>query len=83
MVQAADLSNGERLHNDKCVACHTEKSAFGQPEIFYIKKDRKVNKPEDIHRMVSLCNTELRLDLFPEDEQDIAFFLNNHYYNFK
>ena len=80
---AADLPNGERLHNEKCVACHTEKSAFGQPDIFYLKKDRKVHDFKGVQRMVSLCNTELRLDLFPEDGQDIALFLNTRFYRFK
>ena len=82
-TQAADVANGERLHDEKCVACHAEKAVFGQADIFYLKKDRKVNKPQDIKRMISLCNTELRLDLFPEDEQDIAAFLNSRYYQFK
>ncbi|MCE2679668.1 MAG: hypothetical protein LW629_04280 [Burkholderiales bacterium] len=80
---AADLANGEKLHTDKCVACHAQKAVFGEPDIFYLKKDRKVNDFNGVKRMVSLCNTELRLDLFPEDEQDIALFLNTRYYRFK
>jgi hypothetical protein len=33
--------------------------------------------------MVSLCNAELRLDLFPEDEVDVTAFLNKQFYKFK
>jgi hypothetical protein len=33
--------------------------------------------------MVGLCNTELRLDLFPEDEADVTAFLNARFYKFK
>ncbi len=80
---AADLANGEKLHTEKCVACHAQKAVFGQPDIFYLKNDRKVNDFRSVKRMISLCNTELRLDLFPEDEQDIALFLNTRYYQFK
>ncbi|MEY3058028.1 MAG: hypothetical protein RI941_751, partial [Pseudomonadota bacterium] len=33
--------------------------------------------------MVARCNTELRLDLFPEDEADVSAYLNQQYYKFK
>jgi hypothetical protein len=32
---------------------------------------------------VALCNTELRLDLFPEDEADVVAYLNKQFYKFK
>ena len=82
-ASAADVANGEKLHTDKCVACHAQKAVFGEADIFYLKKDRKVTDFKGVKRMISLCNTELRLDLFPEDEQDIALFLNSRYYQFK
>lgn len=32
---------------------------------------------------VALCNTELNLQLFPEDEEHIVAFLDQAYYKFK
>lgn len=76
----ADLANGRRIHYEsKCASCHTEKT--GRDEGFiYLRDDRKVRSLFDLKRYVSLCNTELRLELFPEDERDVAAFVNQQWY---
>lgn len=82
-VLAADARQGEALHQAKCDACHAQKSPFGDPQAIYRRSDRKVTSIAKLNSMVALCNTELRLDLFPEDEQDLSAFLNQRYYQFK
>ena len=79
----ADLANGRKIHYEaKCASCHTEKT--GRDEGFiYLRDDRKVKSVFDLKRYVSLCNSELRLELFPEDERDVAAFVNQQWYKFK
>jgi hypothetical protein len=51
--------------------------------LIYTRKDRRVQNLERLKVMVARCNTELRLDLFPEDEADVTAYLNQQYYKFK
>ena len=51
--------------------------------MIYTRSDSKVKSMADLKKMVGLCNTELRLDLFPEDEADVVAFLNQQFYKFK
>ena len=74
---------GKVLHADKCANCHAEKSGLGDGNVLYVRSDRKVNNPKQLDGMVARCNSELRLDLFPEDEADVAVFLSKNFYKFK
>jgi cytochrome c len=80
---AADVNHGKTLHQAKCYQCHAEKSGLGNGDIIYTRADRKVKDPARLKFMVSMCNTELRLDLFPEDEADLVAYLNQQFYKFK
>jgi hypothetical protein len=51
--------------------------------MIYTRSDSKVKSIANLKRMVSLCNTELRLDLFPEDEADVVAYLNQQFYKLK
>ena len=82
-ANAVDLNNGKSLHQAKCYQCHAEKSGLGNGDIIYIRADRKVKDPARLKFMVNMCNTELRLDLFPEDEADLVAYLNQQFYKFK
>jgi hypothetical protein len=78
-----DLANGKAIDQQKCYACHAKKTGFGNGDMIYTRSDGKVKSLADLKKMVSLCNTELRLDLFPEDEADVTAFLNKQFYKFK
>lgn len=80
---APDLANGKTIDQQKCYACHAKKSGFGNGDMIYTRSDSKVKSLANLKKMVSLCNTELRLDLFPEDEADVTAFLNQQFYKFK
>ena len=80
---APDLANGKQIDQQKCYACHAKKSGFSNGDMIYTRSDGKVKSIADLKKMVGLCNTELRLDLFPEDEADVVAFLNQQFYKFK
>ena len=80
---APDLANGKSIDQQKCYACHAKKTGFGNGDMIYTRSDSKVKSISDLKRMVGLCNTELRLDLFPEDEADAVAYLNQQFYKFK
>ena len=76
----ADLANGREIHYSKrCAACHTEKTSMDESFI-HLRADRKVKTLFDLRRYVSVCNMELKLELFPEDERDVAAYLNQRFY---
>lgn len=78
-----DLANGKTIDQQKCYSCHAKKTGFGNGDMIYTRGDSKVKSIANLKKMVGLCNTELRLDLFPEDEADIAAYLNQQFYKFK
>lgn len=78
-----DLANGKKIDQQKCYACHAKKSGFGNGDMIYTRSDSKVKNLQNLKSMVAMCNTELRLDLFPEDEADVTAFLNKQFYKFK
>ena len=80
---APDLANGKKIDQQKCYACHAKKSGFGNGDIIFTRSDAKVKNLAKLKSQVALCNTELRLDLFPEDEADVVAYLNKQFYKFK
>lgn len=80
---APNLQNGKEIDQNKCYACHAKKTGFGNGDMIYTRSDSKVNSLAKLKTMVERCNTELRLDLFPEDEADVIAYLNKQFYKFK
>jgi hypothetical protein len=78
-----DLANGKTIDQQKCYACHAKKTGFGNGDMIYTRSDSKVKSIANLKKMVGICNTELRLDLFPEDEADVVAYLNQQFYKFK
>jgi cytochrome c2 len=83
VLAALDLANGKTIDQQKCYACHAKKTGFSNGDMIYTRSDGKVKSSADLKKMVGLCNTELRLDLFPEDEADVVAYLNQQFYKFK
>ena len=79
----AALKNGKLIEETKCYACHAKKSGFGNGDRIYTRADRKVTSYSRLKSMIATCNSELRLDLFPEDEADVVQYLNQQFYHFK
>jgi len=80
---APDIENGRKIDQQQCYACHAKKTGFGNGDMIYTRNDNRVKSLQSLKTMVARCNTELRLDLFPEDEADVTAFLNKQFYKFK
>lgn len=79
----ADLAVGKKLHAEQCVACHARKFGGVDGSDIYTRFERRVTTPSALAQQITFCTTQLKLDLFPEDENHIAGYLNSHYYKFK
>lgn len=79
----ADRKAGMALHQEKnCAACHAQRLG-GDGSSIYTRIDRKVTTPAKLLAQVAMCNTQLSSAMFPDDERDVAAFLNHDYYHFK
>ena len=79
----ADRKAGMMLHQEKnCAACHAQRLG-GDGSSIYTRIDRKITTPAKLLAQVALCNAQLSSAMFPDDERDVAAFLNHDYYHFK
>jgi mono/diheme cytochrome c family protein len=77
----ADLPAGEKLLRDhNCAACHVRKVGGDGNRIY--RPAGRINTPAALLTMVERCNTELSLQLFPEDVVSIAAVLQRDHYRF-
>ena len=75
-----DFDAGKRLVEEKrCEACHHNKT-LGDAKAIYLRKDRKVTTLSQLRARVALCNSELNLQLFPDEEAQVVVYLNESYY---
>ena len=78
-----DAAAGRKLVDEKkCETCHHNKT-LGDAKAIYLRKDRKVTSWEKLKAQVAACNSELNLQLFPDDEEHVAAFLDQTYYKFR
>jgi hypothetical protein len=76
------VENGHKLvEKAKCEQCHAAKVP-GPEGAIYLRKDRRVGSWARLKAQVTGCNADLNLGLFPEEELDVAAFLNDRYYKF-
>jgi cytochrome c2 len=81
-LAAGDAPEGKKLVAAKnCETCHHNKT-MGDAKAIYLRKDRKVTSMEKLKAQVALCNSELNLQLFPDEEEHIVAYLNDTYYKF-
>ncbi len=78
----ADIPLGEKLiAENKCAECHIRK--FGGDGTSIYRPKGRINTAGFLRGMVEQCNTELKLQLFPEEVTAIAAVLNRDFYRFK
>jgi hypothetical protein len=81
-LAAGDPAEGRKLVAEKqCETCHSNKTPSDAKAV-YTRKDRKVTSLEKLKAQVALCNSELSLQMFPDEEEHVAAFLNAEYYHF-
>lgn len=82
-LAAGDAAEGRKLVDEKrCETCHHNKT-LGDAKAIYLRKDRRVTSLEKLKAQVAACNSELNLQLFPDEEEHITAYLNGTYYKFK
>ena len=79
---AGDPAEGRKIVAEKgCENCHANKT-MGDASAIYLRKDRKVTSWEKLRARVALCNSELNLQMFPDEEEHVSAYLNEAYYKF-
>ncbi len=77
----ADLALGQKLLREHdCAACHMQKVGGDGRGIY--RPAGRINTPSALVTMVERCNTELNLQMFPEDVLSIAAVLQRDHYRF-
>lgn len=83
LFKNADSAAGKTLHaENNCSACHQQRTGKDEKD-FYTRLDRKVKTQEKLISQIAYCSAQLSLSFFPEDELNIAAFLNSSYYKLK
>lgn len=81
-LAAGDPAQGRKLVEEKkCEGCHHNKT-LGDAKAIYLRKDRRVTSLEKLKAQVAACNSELNLQLFPDEEEHIVAHLDKTYYKF-
>ena len=79
-LATTDPAEGRRLiETHKCETCHQDR-VYGTVGTIYLRKDRKVTSWSKLKAQVAVCNSRFNFGLFPEDEENIAAYLNATYY---
>ncbi len=78
----ADPKAGKVLHEQKCVACHARLYG-GDGSKMYLRDGRLLSTQLDILQRVATCNSQIHAGWFPEEEAEVAAYLNQQYYHFK
>lgn len=78
----ADPAQGRRLHAElRCAECHARRVGGDGSAIY--RPDGRINRPAPLLAMVERCNTELKLQLFPDDVAALAAALNQAHYRLR
>ena len=78
----ADPKNGKKHHEEACVACHVRLYG-GDGSKMYTRDGRLLSTQLDILQRVGACNSQVKAGWFPEEEAEVAAYLNQQYYKFK
>lgn len=75
-------SADNKLYQANCISCHA--SMFdGKADEIFTRKDRKVKTVERLKARVQMCATNLNLQWFDEEVDDVTTYLNREFYHFK
>lgn len=81
IFRGADLTLGRKLiAENNCGECHIRRVGGDGTAIY--RPQGRINTPGALRGMVEMCNTELKLQLFPEEVTAIAAVLERDHYRF-
>jgi hypothetical protein len=82
IFDGADLKLGsELIAQHQCNACHARKVGGDGSTIY--RPTGRINTPGLLRGMVEQCNSELNLQLFPDEVTAVAAVLQRDHYRFK
>jgi hypothetical protein len=79
---AGDPKVGKPLHDEQCVACHVQRFG-GDGNKVYTRSPRLINNLTALGQRVAVCASQINAKWFPEDEENVAAYLNAQFYKFK
>lgn len=71
-----------KLVESQCAECHS-RVLKGEPTLMYTRSDRRAQNAEALAKQVHVCGSQLKVPLFPEEEEHLATYLNRQFYQFK
>lgn len=81
-THAADPRNGQALHDKHCVGCHVQQFG-GDGSRVYTRENRRIKDYRALVQRVAACNGQTGAKWFPDEEADVAAYLNQRFYKFK
>jgi mono/diheme cytochrome c family protein len=78
----ADPKAGKVLHEKQCVACHARLYG-GDGSQMYTRDGRVLMTKLDILQRVAACSSQTNAGWYPEEEAEVAAYINQQYYHFK
>ena len=80
---SANVESGKSLYVEKkCAACHIQKVG-GDGSSLFTRTDRKVTSSSKLLAQVNACNSGFNIGMLPDQERNVAAYLNAEYYKFK
>lgn len=77
-----DLQAGKALHDKACTSCHMRMYG-GDGSKMYTRDGRMLSNKLELQQRVATCNAMSNAGWFPEDENNVAAWLNKQYYHFE
>jgi mono/diheme cytochrome c family protein len=77
-----DLQAGKVLHDKSCTSCHMRMYG-GDGSKMYTRDGRMLSNKLELLQRVATCNAMSNAGWFPEDEHNVAAWLNKQYYHFE
>jgi cytochrome c553 len=78
---SVDLQAGKALHDKACISCHARMYG-GDGSKMYTRDGRMLSNKLELLQRVASCNSSINAGWFPEDEGNVAAWLNKQYYHF-
>jgi mono/diheme cytochrome c family protein len=77
----ADIVAGKALHDRDCIGCHAQRYG-GDASKMYTRADHRVRSVAQLRAQVAVCDSQLSKKYFPDEEENVAAYLNREYYHF-
>lgn len=79
-IDHANPKHGKQLHDAACTSCH-KRMYGGDAGAIYTQPGRMISDRTELLQRVALCVSRNHLNWFPDDEADVARYLNDSYYH--